>query len=89
MERGLTVIVCRACQDPSCMYVCPVDALEKRERGGVVFHKERCIGCGKCAEACPLSAIEMDEEEAKPLICLYCGYCKNYCPYGVLELEKT
>lgn len=89
MERGFTVIVCRACQDPSCLYVCPTSALEKREVGGVKLHKEKCIGCGKCVEACPISAISMDEEDGKPLICLYCGYCKNYCAYGVLEIEKV
>jgi len=89
MEKGFTVIVCRACQDPSCMYVCPVSALEKREAGGVTLHQESCIGCGKCLEACPLSAITMDEEEGKPLICIYCGYCKDYCAYGVLGVEQV
>jgi carbon-monoxide dehydrogenase iron sulfur subunit len=89
MERGFTVIVCRACQDPSCMYSCPTSALEKREVGGVKLLKEKCIGCGKCVEACPISAISMDEEERKPLICLYCGYCKSYCAYGVLDIEEV
>lgn len=89
MEKGFTVIVCRACDDPSCMYVCPTSALEKRNPGGVKLRKELCIGCGKCAQACPLSAITMDEEEEKPLICIYCGYCSNYCAYGVLDVEKV
>ena len=88
MERGFTVIVCRACKDPSCMYVCPVSALEKREIGGVTLHEEKCIGCGQCVEACSLSAITMDEEEGKPLICVYCGYCEGYCAYGVLGVER-
>lgn len=88
-ERGFTVIACRACKDPSCMYVCPVSALEKREVGGVILNKEKCIGCGECAGACPLSAIMMDEDEGKPLICIYCGYCRNYCAYGVLGVEQV
>ncbi len=89
IEKGLTVIVCRACEDPSCMYVCPVDALEKRPVGGVKLDKARCIGCGKCMEACPFSAIKMDEETRKPLICIYCGYCMRYCAYGVLGVERV
>ncbi len=63
MEKGFTIVVCRACEDPSCMYYCPVDALKKRRHGGVVLNKEKCIGCGSCIEACPLSAITMDEEK--------------------------
>jgi len=88
VERGFTVVVCRACKDPSCMYVCPVDALAKREVGGVRLSTEKCIGCGRCTDACPFSAIAMDSETNKPLVCLYCGYCMNYCAYGVLGIEK-
>jgi len=28
MERGFTVVVCRACNDPPCAKVCPTGALE-------------------------------------------------------------
>ncbi|MGA1863972.1 MAG: hypothetical protein ACMUHX_02805 [bacterium] len=31
MERGFMVIVCRACNDPPCAKVCPVDALSLRD----------------------------------------------------------
>jgi len=89
MERGFIVIVCRACEDPSCMYSCPVGALKKREYGGVFLDREKCIGCGSCVEACPLSAITMDEETNKPLICIYCGFCVNYCPHQVIGIERV
>jgi len=89
MERGFTIVVCRACEDPSCMYYCPVDALKKRRHGGVVLNREKCIGCGSCVEACPLSAITMDEEKNKPLICIYCGFCVTYCPHKVIGVERV
>ena len=86
-ERGFVVSVCRACPDPPCMRVCPVDALSKRDGGGVILKPHKCIGCGNCVEACTISAIFWDEQNKKPVICVYCGYCANYCPYGVLKLE--
>ncbi|RLF10989.1 MAG: [Fe-S]-binding protein, partial [Thermoprotei archaeon] len=30
VERGFVVIVCRACPDPPCAKVCPVDAITLR-----------------------------------------------------------
>jgi len=86
-ERGFTVIVCRACKEPPCAKVCPVDALKVREVGGVILNSSTCIGCGFCKTACPYGAIFWNEEQNKPTICVYCGYCANYCPYNVIALE--
>jgi len=87
MERGFTVIVCRACDDPPCARVCPVDALAVRPGGGVQLDPARCIGCGHCREACVLGAVFWDAEINKPMICTHCGVCAKYCPHGVLTLE--
>jgi carbon-monoxide dehydrogenase iron sulfur subunit len=88
MERGFTVIVCRACDDPPCARVCPTDALKLREEGGVYLEMEECIGCGYCADACLIGAIFWDAEISKPMICVHCGYCVRFCPHGVLGLKK-
>lgn len=62
-ERKLTTIrtygerfsrkLCMHCQEPSCVSVCPVAALEKTKLGPVVYHEDRCMGCRYCIVACP------------------------------------
>ena len=88
MERGFVVVVCRACQDPPCARVCPVDALRRRKDGGVRLDAAKCIGCGHCRQACVLGAVFWDDEINKPMICVQCGYCAGFCPHGVLALDK-
>lgn len=51
-----------------------------------------CIGCGKCQKICPVSAIEMTEENGKkkarvvPERCIGCGVCVRRCPKKALRL---
>jgi anaerobic carbon-monoxide dehydrogenase iron sulfur subunit len=92
VRKGYVVIVCRACENPPCVRVCPTDALIVRENGdgtgaGVRLKADLCIGCGNCAEACPFGAVLWNQQENKPQICVYCGYCEPYCPYGVIVME--
>ena len=89
VERGFVVIVCRACPDPPCLKVCPVDALVPREGGGVLLEQSKCIGCGSCVEACPIGSIFWDSERNKPDICVHCGYCVSYCPHEVLAMREV
>ncbi|MCD6312239.1 MAG: 4Fe-4S binding protein [Thaumarchaeota archaeon] len=89
VERGFTVVVCRACSDPPCARACPEDALIPRPGGGIFLKSERCVGCGHCVEACDIGAIRIDEELQKPIVCVYCGYCAQFCPHKVIALEEV
>lgn len=56
-ERGFAVMVCRACEHPSCALVCPTEALVPRNDRGLDFDENKCIGCRRCVEACPFQAV--------------------------------
>jgi carbon-monoxide dehydrogenase iron sulfur subunit len=88
LEGDFVVVVCRGCEDPPCVRACPAEALERKEDGSVIFHKDKCTGCGKCQEACLIGAITLDKE-GKPIKCMHCGACVAFCPHGVLELEEV
>ena len=54
----------------------------------IAWHKEKCIGCLTCQEACPLKAaqltpmgIAIDKE-----LCNLCGKCTTACPTLALEM---
>lgn len=86
MEKGFSVIICRACPDPPCARVCPNQALTPRQDGGVRFNPDQCIGCRNCQKACLIGAVYWDDDTQKPEICIHCGYCARFCPHGVLKL---
>jgi ferredoxin len=42
---------------------------------------DECVGCGICAEYCPISAIEEgDRQYAITGACIQCGACVKICP---------
>ncbi|MBM4039622.1 MAG: 4Fe-4S dicluster domain-containing protein [Planctomycetes bacterium] len=43
-----------------------------------------CIGCGKCARACPFDAIKPDFT-TRPLDCTFCQTCAKACPVNAIE----
>lgn len=71
---------CLWCHNPESVSMSPA----------VLFRGERCIGCGRCAEACPSGAAGFSLARgglaAAPPSCRGCGVCEDVCPAAAREL---
>ncbi|MBQ8892959.1 MAG: RnfABCDGE type electron transport complex subunit B [Clostridia bacterium] len=47
-----------------------------------------CLGCGDCAEVCPVDAICLQDGIARidRRVCVGCGLCAKTCPKGIISL---
>ena len=76
----------------------PFDAEAKATKPGKIsLNKEKCKGCGYCAEFCPREVLAMSQEinekgytlaavvdESK---CLGCGLCAVICPEFAIKVD--
>ena len=54
------------------------------------FITDRCIGCTRCAQSCPVDAIPItpyDRHAIDPEICVRCGTCMQVCPSDAVEIR--
>ena len=51
--------------------------------------KANCIGCGKCAESCPMHLIEIKDRKAviRRKGCISCFCCQEMCPAHAIEAK--
>lgn len=68
---------CRGCIAHRCEDACPKGAITHDEHHHAHIDKERCINCGRCAEACPYSAIL---NRRRP--------CQNACKIGAITMNE-
>jgi len=45
------------------------------------INEDLCVGCGVCADDCPVSTISMVDEKARISMdgCIHCGICHGVC----------
>ena len=83
-----------------CHYLCPMSILtisgsKLSDRLNIpslhlTAKKDKCIKCGKCSKACPMSLDVMDMVQKSNLgniECILCGECCGACSSGVLRRE--
>nr|MDA8084496.1 hydrogenase 2 operon protein HybA [Nitrospiraceae bacterium] len=92
---------CMHCVDPACVSACPVSALRKTPKTGVVtYNKNACIGCRYCQIACPFGIPKFEWDKPFPQIrkCQLCDHrykdgkfsaCCEFCPTGASIFGKV
>jgi hypothetical protein len=52
-------------------------------------NEEKCIGCGRCVEACRFSAIDIKDGRSviSPEKCIACGECAAVCPEYAIDFD--
>jgi formate dehydrogenase iron-sulfur subunit len=92
---------CNHCTNAACVAVCPTGALSYNQQGFVQYDKEKCSGCGYCAEFCPFGVPQMENNRltgsAVMNKCTFCQdrvangeqtACAEACPTGAIKFGK-
>ncbi len=64
-----------------------------------IFDYEKCIACGICVTACPVSSLELQKtdvdryKKSYPEVaregCIGCGICAKSCPMDAIIIEEV
>lgn len=89
---------CQHCTNAGCVSVCPAGALFRDEDTGMVtYDADKCIGCQRCATACPFDVPRYDSVTGKINKCYGCvdrvasgmaPACVTTCQPGALQFGE-
>lgn len=74
VSRHFQVNRCNHCENPPCVTICPVEAMNQREDGIVDYNSDICIGCKSCMQACPYNSIYIDPDTKTAEKCNFCAH---------------
>ena len=78
-EQAAFLLVCRRCEEPSCVAACRFEALERGPDGAMQRHNMRCVSCKCCSQACPFGTIY---PEITPFYSVRCDFCLSSLKKG-------
>ncbi|MFH1022729.1 MAG: 4Fe-4S dicluster domain-containing protein [Planctomycetota bacterium] len=79
-------IICRRCENPSCVAACRFQALERQADGVIRRHNMRCVSCKCCSHACPFGTIY---PELTLFYAVRCDYCLGRLETGDARCLST
>jgi len=69
---------CNHCTDAACVEVCPTGALSYNKLGFVQYDKDKCSGCGYCAQFCPFGVPQMESNRITGSAVMdKCTFCQD------------
>jgi formate dehydrogenase iron-sulfur subunit len=75
--------MCMHCEEPTCVSVCPVGALEKTADGPVAYDPSRCMGCRYCMQACPFNVPRYEWDDPVAPRVRKCEMCRERVAAGL------
>jgi formate dehydrogenase iron-sulfur subunit len=74
---------CNHCTEAACVEVCPTGALSYNSLGYVQYDRDRCSGCGYCAEFCPFGVPQMEADKVTGVAIMNkCTFCHDRVTNG-------
>jgi len=84
LKEAITAVICGPY---TAKFPAAPTPLPETFRGCPRFNKDKCVGCGACANVCPSGALQMDDDVPARLRrltihldrCIFCGQCQANC----------
>lgn len=95
-ERATFHLICRRCEEASCVDACTYGALERQKDGVLKRFSLRCVSCKLCAQACPFGTIQSNMLAFYETPCDHClgrgdeaPPCVKSCSKGAIEYRDV